>query len=403
MHDDDNQGASSPGNKKRLAIIATHPVQYNSPLYRALTASTRIEPRVFYTWSQTASGQQYDPGFGIDVKWDIPLLEGYEHEFVANIARRPGSDHFFGIRTPTLISKVLAWQPNAVLIYGWNYEAHLRAMLALKGRVPIFLRGDSTVLDPISPVRAFARWMLLSWVYRHIDVALAVGENNREYFEWCGVARSSICFAPHSVDNDRFSDADREHEMRAQAWRRELGIPDDAVTLVFAGKLVPKKDPLLLLDAFLQANAHAHLVIVGNGVLEEVARARAQGHLNVHFLPFQNQSVMPTVYRLGDIFILPSRGPGETWGLALNEAMASSRAVIAGNRVGAARDLIAHADHGWLFESGNLESLRDVLERALALERSVLKVMGKAARRRIDGWSTQAAADGISEAIARFA
>ena len=47
---------------------------------------------------------------------------------------------------------------------------------------------------------------------------------------------------------------------------------------------------------------------------------------------------MPIVYRLGDLFCLPSQGPGETWGLAINEAMACKRQVIASNKCGAAID-----------------------------------------------------------------
>jgi glycosyltransferase involved in cell wall biosynthesis len=122
----------------------------------------------------------------------------------------------------------------------------------------------------------------------------------------------------------------------------------------------------------------------------------------VHFMPFQNQSAMPAVYRMGDVFALPSRGPGETWGLALNEAMASRRPVIAGSKVGGARDLITSQSNGWVFESGDLEQLVAVLRKALGCDEATLRAMGLAAERESGRWSAGAAATGIEAAVLRF-
>ena len=120
----------------------------------------------------------------------------------------------------------------------------------------------------------------------------------------------------------------------------------------------------------------------------------------MHFLPFQNQSVMPAVYRIGEVFVLPSRS--ETWGLALNEAMASGRAVIAGTKVGATRDLIRHSVNGWSFESGSASELRDVLRHAIAMDRHALATMGRLGARAIEAWSTPAAAAGIADAVSSW-
>jgi glycosyltransferase involved in cell wall biosynthesis len=156
---------------------------------------------------------------------------------------------------------------------------------------------------------------------------------------------------------------------------------------------------LLLLEAFSRCGASGHLVFVGNGELEQHIRAQAQGRHDVHFMPFQNQSAMPAVYRLGDVFALPSRGPGETWGLALNEAMASRRPVIAGSKVGGARDLIASEMNGWIFQSGDLEQLAAVVRKALSCDEATLRTMGLAAERESACWSAEAAATGIEAAV----
>jgi glycosyltransferase involved in cell wall biosynthesis len=388
----------SDAERIRLAIVSTHPIQYYAPVFRALAQSAQVLPRIFYTWSQTAQGPVFDPGFGTRFTWDVPLLEGYDHVFVPNVASRPGSDHFSGVQNPGLTEAISGWGADLVLIYGWNLQSHLRAMRYFKGRIPVLFRGDSTLLDARSPLRSLLRRVYLRWVYSHVDVAIAVGQNNRDYYQWCGLSPARIAFAPHSVDTVRFRDADGEHAERAREWRKELGISDDSVTFVFAAKLIAKKDPLLLLDAFMALSSSAHLVYFGDGELEATLRERARAHANVHFLPFQNQRTMPAVYRLGDIYVLPSQGPGETWGLAMNEALASGRPVIASSRVGGARDLVREGRTGWVFEFKNGNDLARVMRAALTRGRDGLRRMGGNAQALSREWSTEAAADAIARA-----
>jgi len=386
----------------RLAIVITHPIQYYAPVFRALAASGKLAVRVFFTWSQAADGPLHDAGFGTAVAWDVPLLDGYEYQFVPNVARRPGLDHFFGLNTPTLKSEVADWGADAVLVYTWNSLSHVQALRQLKGRRPVFFRGDSTLLDPRSWWRTALRRFALTWVYSHVDVALAVGTHNRAYFAWCGLPPGRIVLAPHSVDTVRFASDAARHEERAKEWRRRLEIPAEQLVILFAGKLQSKKHPHLLLEAFAKLPYDAHLVFVGNGELEDGLKKRARGIDRVHFLPFQNQTAMPAVYRLGDVFVLPSQGPEETWGLALNEAMACGRPVIASTRVGGACDLIRAGDTGWTFASGDGDALRRVLSGALELGREGLRAMGRAAQAHGEQFSTQESARRIAGAVLAY-
>ena len=388
--------------KVRLAIVSTHPIQYYAPLFRALASRQDIVPCVFYTWSQSAAGPLFDAGFGGNVQWDIPLLDGYEYEFVENVAKRPSSSHFRGIVNPSLISRIEFWGADAILIYGWSLSSHLRAMRYFKGRIPVFFRGDSTLLDHNSIWRSAVRRAFLTWVYRHVDVAFAVGRNSADYFRWCRVPEIRVVLAPHSVDNERFTDPSGAADAQAREWREQLGIPTDALVFLFAAKFIDKKDPLLLLDAFSDAGCDAQLVFVGSGPLEFELKDRATRHNDVHFLPMQNQRAIPAVYRRGDVFVLPSRGPGETWGLAMNEAMASGRCVIAGSKVGGARDLIDPGINGWVFESGQRDDLRRALRLAATIGGGGLRRMGLAASASIAAWSTDVAADKITESVTQF-
>jgi glycosyltransferase involved in cell wall biosynthesis len=387
--------------QRKLAIVSSHPIQYYSPVFRALAALGSIDLRVFYTWSQTADNHGvFDPGFGGDVKWDIPLLDGYAHQFVRNVAARPGTHHFGGLRNPTLVREIEDWGPEAVLVYGWNSRSHLQVLRHFKGHLPVLFRGDSTLLDPRSRWRSWVRRAFLRWVYSHVDVPIAVGANNRDYFAWCGLPQKRIAFAPHSVDTVRFG-YDASQDSRAVQWRLRLGIGPDAIVFLFAGKLQHQKNPELLLDSFAAlheaSGARSHLVFVGNGELEVGLKAAAGGNNNVHFLPFQNQTSMPAVYRLGDVFVLPSRT--ETWGLALNESMASGRPVIASSRTGGARDLIEQNVTGWTFDSGDRKSLTDVMHQAVDRGRAGLRDMGMVAQARSAAWSTEASAQGIADAV----
>ena len=389
----------------RLAVVSTHPIQYYAPLFRALAARGAVEPHVFYGWTGAAGQAAHDHGFGEAFAWDVPLLDGYASTFVENAAEDPGPHHFKGIDGPSLVSQIAAFDPEAVLVFGWNYRSHLRALRAFHGRVPVLFRGDSTLIDEqggaAGAVKRLARRTVLRWVYRHVDVALNVGTHNRDYFRAHGLRDEQIVWAPHAVDNARFEAAG---DAEAVAWRRELGIGEDDRVAVFAGKLEPKKAPDVLLDAFLSYAASAprqsHLAFAGSGPLEASLRARAADHPTVHFLSFQNQSRMPAVYRLGDVLVLPSRGPGETWGLAANEAMASGRAVIVSDRVGCAPDLVDE-QNGRVIPAGDASALEDAL--AAVLAEGVAERMGAVSRARIQDWSIEAEAERIEAAVAEAA
>ncbi len=386
----------------RLAIIATHPVQYYAPLFRRLAERGVVEPHVFYGWAGPTGTGAVDPGFGTAVAWDIPLLDGYNHTFVENVAPDPGTHHFKGIDTPGLVAAIEAWAPDAVLVIGWSWRGHLQALQALAGRVPVLFRGDSTLLDeqtgPRGRLKSLARRAALRWVYRHVDHALYVGQHNRAYFLAHGLRSDRLTFAPHAVENDRFADPGGDPEAEALHWRATLGIGPDEPVAVFAGKLEEKKAPDVLLRAFLElpCELKTHLVFCGTGPLEADLRDAARGHVRVHFVGFQNQSRMPVAYRLGNVVVLPSRGPGETWGLAVNEAMACGRAVVVSDKVGCAPDLVDD-ETGRVVPAGDTPALTAAL--AAVLAPGVAGSLGAAARRRIEVWSIDELAVGMEQAV----
>lgn len=367
----------------RLAIITTHPIQYYAPVFKLLNETQQVNVKVFYTWGEHAV-EKYDPGFGKNIDWDIPLLQGYNYEWVKNISTDPGSHHFKGIINPELITQIDTWQPGAILVFGWAYHSHLKAIRHFKNRIPVYFRGDSTLLDVQNGSKALLRSVFLKWVYRHIDHAFYVGTNNKAYFKKYGLKDGQLSFAPHAVDNGRFT-ADRTDE--ALKLRQSIGIPVGDVLILYAGKLEQKKSPLLLLDAFLAlGKLNIHLLFVGNGIMEAPIQTRSNKHKNIHFINFQNQSLMPVVYQACDLFCLPSKGPGETWGLAVNEAMAAGKPVLVSDKVGCAIDLVIPGFTGDIFESENLSDITKKLK-LLTKDKPQLKILGTNAKNKIAEWS----------------
>jgi len=371
---------------KRLAIVSTHPIQYNAPWFQLLAERGHIELKVFYTWSQSKISVT-DKVFGKEIKWDIPLLEGYSYEFIENVSKQPGSHHFFGIDCPELINKLKHFQPDAILFFGWNFKSHLKAMRYFNGKTPVWFRGDSTLLDEKGDFKATLRRLILTKVYKYVDKAFYVGEANKAYFIKHGLKDNQLVLAPHAIDNNRFSgDKTKSYEADALNWRKELGYNADDIVILFVGKLETKKQPDFLMDAFTASSDKIsnslQLLIVGDGPLESTLKAHPRS--NVKFMPFQNQTKMPLVYRLGDILCLPSKGPGETWGLAVNESMASGRPVIVSDKVGCFQDLVSDATSGFVFKFDSIEDLKEIL---VNLHKFSLNQMGKIAKEKIQDYN----------------
>jgi glycosyltransferase involved in cell wall biosynthesis len=364
---------------RRLAIVVSHPIQYYVPLYQRLAIRKDLETKVFYTW-HAGDKAVLDRGFERTVAWDIPLTQGYEHELIENLARDPGTHHFFGLQNPSLGARVAAWRPDAVHLTGWGWWSHLKLMQELHRRgLPVLFRGDSHLLDgfQMGP-RWWAKRALLRRVFSWPAVFLYVGQANRFYYEAFGVANSRLRYCPHSIDVARFSEPSEDHERQAAAWRRALGIAEDARVLLFAGKFERKKQPVALMRAILENAADSFvLVLVGGGELEEeVLRLAAEHPRRFVVLPFQNQSLMPVVYRLGDLFILPSSF-GETWGLAVNEAMACGRPALVSSRVGCGCDF-TEADGVMQFPWSDGAAMIRMVNEALR-DRAALEVMSRRA------------------------
>lgn len=359
-----------------------------------------VKIRVFFTWHGGGRLVE-DRGFQRTFAWDIPLTDGYESEAVPNVARTPGTHHFFGLRNPELIRRVMLWKPDVVHLTGYAYASHMNALRACRRLgVPVLFRGDSHLLDTR---RSDWRWVvkrtLLRTVFSWPSGFLTVGQANRAYYEAMGVPDSKLYPCPHSIEVARFAEPHATLEKQALDWRKELGIADDRIVVLFAGKFEDKKRPVALMQAVRQmADSRILLLMVGDGALApDVRGLAAEDPQRFRVLPFQNQSRMPVVYRLGDLFVLPS-AYGETWGLAVNEAMACSRPALVSDRVGSALDLLGDGACGAIFPADNWQAFAEELHRMTAGP-DQLKATGKRALAVARQFDIASTAEGVLNAV----
>jgi glycosyltransferase involved in cell wall biosynthesis len=384
---------------KKIAIITSHPIQYYAPWFQYLTTAKEIKIKVFYLWDFGVT-QQVDAGFQQTIQWDIPLLTGYDHEFVPNTSSNPGTQHFWGLQNPTLQQQVNVYQPDAVLLLCYNYASIYRFLWQWPAQqIPLLFRGDSHRLLPRYGLKERLRRQLITLIYQRFAAFLYVGTANQDYFRYHGASPEQLFFSPHAIDNDRFFTQSEAAEHQAQNWKQKLGIPANHAVILFAGKFEDKKRPLDLLQAYLQANLlNVSLLFTGAGPLEAELRSNAASHPNIYFAPFQNQSMMPRTYAIADVFVLPSYGSGETWGLAINEAMCMARPVITSTHVGCTQDLVNPYKNGLVFPAGDVAALSKCLQKAFA-NPTQLKSWGAESHRIVSAYSYAQTTQGLKEAL----
>jgi glycosyltransferase involved in cell wall biosynthesis len=374
-----------------LAIVVSHPIQYQAPLWRALTADRRLGIRVLYL-SRHGVEERLDPGFGQRFAWDVDLLEGYESSFIPTLRAGAAPGGFASHLNPGIVTAVRRLAPDAVLFVGLHNPSSLAALAAARAaRVPALYRADSSALES----RSGWRPRLVASLLRSISVILTTGTANDLYYDGMGIPLTQRVLAPYSVDNSFF----QERVMAQAQARAELGLSQDDYVVLYAGKLVPWKDPLTVVDACAEVRCARPLrfLVAGDGVLrgELEARARERG-VELTTLGFVNQLGMATVYSAADVLVLPSRR--EPWGLVLNEAMNYSLPVLASTQVGAWLDLVHRGSNGEVFTSGSSRELAAQLA-MLADDRALSTAYGQQSRAIIEGWGLPATVQGVVEGV----
>jgi glycosyltransferase involved in cell wall biosynthesis len=380
----------------RLAILVTHPIQYQVPLFRRLADEPGLDLKLLYCRipDPTCQGKE----FGIPFQWDIPLLEGYDFEVLEKRHAARLASGIKGGEANRISKSIRDGGFDAVLVSGWNDRSYLYALATCQRLgIPCLVRGDSNAL------RArpwWKRWLLRHFL-RRFSAYLVVGNSNADFYRRHGAAEERLFSVRHFVDNDRFAARAEELGPQRGALRSQWQIPPGKIAFLFCAKFIAKKRPMDFLRAIEAAAARGapvHALLVGDGELRsECENFANRQKLPATFVGFLNQTQIPSAYVASDCLVLPS-DYGETWGLVVNEAMACGVPAVVSDRVGCGADLIIEGQTGRMFPFGDHRELARIVAE-LAANREELSEMGQAARRHVQNYSIEAAAQGIMAAV----
>lgn len=388
-----------PEPRYRVLAVGSHPAQYMSPIFRRMAQHPQLELHVAYG-SLRGVQPVHDPDFNATVQWDVPLLNGYSWEELAN--RGPGADSFFGLWNPGLGKLISDGKFDAVLCYvSYLCASFWVSCFACRRSGTAFLFGtDASSIVP----RSGAAWKIYLkkafWpaLFSLADQVIVPSTATRDLIRSLRIPEDRITLTPYSVDNDWWMAQSRD--TNRLAVRAAWGASSETAVILFCAKLQPWKRPLDLLRAFARARlSGALLVYAGEGPqrdeLEREAAALGVAQ-QVRFLGFVNQTQLPAIYTAADVMVLPSEY--EPFAVVVNEASCCGTAVVASDRVGAARDLIAPVDPGLIYPCGNVPALAQLLNELLT-SRGRLEALGRAARQQMQSWSPERNIEATLEAI----
>lgn len=386
----------------KLAILNSHPIQYFAPLYRRLAQEPRLDLTVYFC-SRQGLETYFDPGFGKAVQWDIPLLEGYHYQFLPNLRRQDRVGGFFSLINPALVSELHRQRYDALLVHGHNYLSFLEGILAAKVfGTAVLMRAETHLLLKRSSLKRALRRPVMRFFYNHlVDRCLPIGMRNREFYLAHHVETERLFDVPYVVDNAYFVEQAAPFKARVNEVREELGLPVDRPLLLFASKLMLRKRPQDLLHAYRrlrEQGVEAALLYVGSGELETALKQDVADHgvPDVYFFGFRNQSELPKLYAVADVFVLPSEN--EPWGLIINEVMCAGLPVVASAEIGAVPDLVIDGETGFTFPSGDVDRLAQHLK-TLVANPALRQRMGENAYARISDWGLEKCVQGIIAAL----
>ncbi len=384
--------------KRKLIFLNTHPIQYFAPLYQAITQDGYFDLEVWYCSKHGLEGE-LDQQFGQEVKWDIPLLEGYSYKFFKNKSFRPGIySGYWGLINLGIWQAIKQLPARSIIVvHGWNTFSANLCLLAAKlfGHVSC-LRAETPLSLELTRGHTglWFRKIALQWgLFILVDRFLYIGSQNRLFYEYYSVKNKDLVFTPYAVNNDYFRQNAAKWSVEKQKIIEDIGIVPEAFIVLFCGKLIAKKRPLDLLEALkLISHEHIiHVIFVGDGELREVIEKNAphSSTKKVSLTGFINQSQISKYYAIADVFVMIS-DYGETWGLSTNEAMNFGLPVIVSDRTGNKDDLVQN--NGIVIETGNAQQLAEAI---VSIKTSDSRAMGKKSLKIIDDYSYNRIIEGL--------
>jgi len=387
--------------KIRLALVAGSPVYYQAPLYRRLADDPRIDFTAIFA-STAGALRPFDNGYGMPVEWGVDPLSGYRSVFLKRAARNPSGGSVLDLRDPDVVTQIWRGNYDALWLHGYHTVTHVLAAMAQKARGrPVLYREEQTLLNQRSPWKTFLKGLGLRRLFQG-SYGLFIGTENQRWFQRWGLDPNRLFWTPYAVDNDALRAEAGLLASRRDEVRAEFGLPSDRPVVLMVGRLIEKKQPLRVLEAYasIRRKRRCALLVVGTGPFEADMRrvVREEVIPDVAFAGFLDRTRIGRAYAAADVFTLFS-SHDETWGLVVNEALNFGLPVVVSDRVGSATDLVVDGGNGFTVPHDDVAALAGALERLVCSE-ALRADFGVAALEISSKYTYDRAAEGVIAAVA---
>jgi glycosyltransferase involved in cell wall biosynthesis len=385
-----------------LAVIVSHPVPYFAPWYREIARDDRVRLRVFFCcdWGVRP---YVDSDFHSEIKWDVPLLEGYDHEFLP-IRKRPTHLTFTSVNNQQVSKRLSSFGPDVVQGYGYAYSTLWKAWLwARRTDTPFLIYSDSVLSHRSSSRTGFLRDSLVRLFYQHVDGAFAVGDQNVSFHRHYGVPVERIWRGSLPVDQKRFQKDKENTVLNRQSIRQRYSIPTEAFVVICSGKLIPRKRPMDLVEASILGDwtdRGIWLMFVGDGPERAALQSRIDSKelSNVVLTGFINQAEIPAHFQAADVLaVCSSRDPHP---LVVTEAASFGLPIVASDAIGCIgeSDTAQIGVNATAYPCGSVSDLRIAVEN-LATNQGTWNSMSEASRRIASSQDASVAAAALIDAV----
>lgn len=392
----------SKNNKIRLLYFASHFIQYNIGLFRAMSQIKSLDFQVIFE-DRAGLKPTYNKDFNQIIVWDNDLINGYKHKIIKNYSMN-FLGNFFSRINPSIIPLLIFEKPSYVILHGYTRLSDWILFYTAKLlNIKIIFRGEATLkkIDLIKSWKYKFKNFVISHLLKNCYKVLYSCSGNKQYWKYYKVENEKLLFFPCAVDNEFFQSKSAEYQSKKKEIKNILGIDEDDLVILFLAQFSKHKRPLDLLKAVnIIDNKKITLLFVGDGVEKKnIENFAKRNKIKAKFVGFKNQSEISKYYSVSDLSIVISEyDPSPK---AMNEAMNFKLPIIVTDVVGTAYDLVKEGENGFIVKVGDINKISQKID-YVNKNKNIISEMGRKSLDIVNQWTFKKNAETIEKIVDRF-